>query len=106
MTTLEERIKHGHGLGIGMHLVRFTLGERSRLALVEICANGRVFYLTRPGSGDMYSSWKRVRGDYTREGEGAIIVWGARDGSLLARFDGEPVATIPVQASAPSGRSR
>lgn len=94
--TLEERIKFDHGLSIGRSLVCFTLGERSRIAVVEINENGRVFYLVKPDEVDMYSQWKRVRGDMTREGEGAVIVWGARDHELMRMFDGEPVATISI----------
>ncbi len=96
--TLEQRIKFDHGLPVGHSLVRFTLGERSRIAVVEISENGRVFYLVKPGEGDMYSQWKRVRGDVTREGEGAVVVWGSRSVDLIRMFDGEPVAEIPVFA--------
>lgn len=38
--TLEQRLKFDHGLSIGTHLVRFTLGERSRDALVRIGPRG------------------------------------------------------------------
>jgi hypothetical protein len=54
--TLEQRLKFDHGLVIGQQLVRFTLGERSRLALVEISPRGKVYYLTQPKPEDMYTS--------------------------------------------------
>lgn len=95
--TLEQRIKFDHGLPIGRSLATFTLGERSRLAVVEINENGRVFYLAKPTDSDMYSQWTRVRGDASHSGEGSIIVWAARNPGLMAElFSGEPVATIPV----------
>ncbi|TDX21599.1 hypothetical protein DFO67_1359 [Modicisalibacter xianhensis] len=95
--SLEERIKFDHGLTIGRHLVLFTLGEHSRVALVEIGPRGAVSYLAKPGAGDMYSSWSRIKGDDSSGIQGAVIVWGARDPELMRMFDGEPVATIPVQ---------
>ena len=98
--TMEQRIKFDHGLPIGRSLVSFTLGERSRHAVVEINENGRVFYLVKPEAGDMYSSWQRVRGDVSHSGEGSIIVWAARNPELMAElFGGEPVATIPVRSA-------
>ena len=98
--TLEQRIKFDHGLPIGRSLVRFTLGELQRLALVEICENGRVFYMVKPGDGDMYSGWQRVRGDKVHTGDGGIVVWAARDPEYMAQFEGEPVATVPVKVPA------
>lgn len=95
--TLEQRIKFDHGLPIGQSLVRFTLGDRDRLALVQIYPRGKVFYLVKPDESDMYASWKRVKGDATCTGEGAVMVWPARDAEFMARFEGEPAATIPVQ---------
>jgi len=99
--TLEQRIKFDHGLPIGQSLVQFTLGERSRLALVEISPRGLVFYFAKPDEGDMYASWKRVKGDMTRTGEGAVRVWPARDEPFMAKFDGSPVAAIPVIVTGP-----
>lgn len=95
--TLEARIKFEHGLLIGQSLVKFTLGDRSVLALVEIGRRGEVYYFTKPEAGDMYLSWKRVKGDTTHTGEGAVKVWAARDAEFMARFEGEPVAVIPVK---------
>jgi len=95
--TLEQRIKFDSGLNIGTHLVRFTLGERSRLALARIGARGAVSYLTKPEPGDMYTTWTDVKGDTSQSGKGAVIVWGARNPEYLRAFDGEPVASIPVQ---------
>lgn len=101
--TLEQRIKFDHGLPIGQSLVTFTLGERSRLALVEISPRGLVYYFTKPDEGDMYASWKRVKGDMTRTGEGAVRVWPARDEEFMAKFNGSPVAVIPVIVNVPEG---
>ena len=95
--TLEQRIKFDHGSPIGQSLVRFTLGDKERLALVEISPRGVVYYFTKPDDGDMYSSWKRIRGDVTRTGEGAVTVWAVKDIAFMAKFDGAPVATIPVK---------
>lgn len=95
--TLETRIKFDHGLPLGKSLVQFTLGEKSRLALVEIGQRGEVYYLTKPDEGDMYTSWARVRGDVTKSGEGAVIVWAARKPEIMALFEGAPVASIPVK---------
>lgn len=97
MRTLEERIKFDHGLPLGQSLVKFTLGERSRLALVEIGKRGEVYYFTKPDGGDMYSSWTRVRGDNSLSGSGAVKVWAHKDIEFMAKFDGEPAATIEVK---------
>lgn len=94
--TLEHRVKFDHGLGIGTHLVRFTLGERSVLALVRIGPRGKAEYLKRPDAGDMYSMWQRMRGNQS-VADGVVLVWAARSRpDLMAQFEGEPVATIPV----------
>lgn len=95
--TLEERIKFDHGLPIGDSLVSFTLGEQSRLAVVNIGNRGIVQYLIEPQPGDMYTSWTRCIGDNARIGKGNTIVWGARDPEIMAMFTGQVVATIPVQ---------
>lgn len=94
--TLEQRIKFDQGLKIGQSLVRFTLGENSRLALVEIGRRGEVWYFTQPIEGDMYSSWTRVRGDNSISGSGAVKVWASKDAEFMARFNHEPDAEIPV----------
>ena len=98
MKSLEERIKFDHGLPIGQSLVKFTLGDRWRLALVEIGQRGEVYYFTKPNEGDMYSSWARIKGDMTKTGTGAVKVWAHKDAEFMAKFDGEPVATIEVKA--------
>lgn len=95
--TLEHRIKSDHGLPLGQSLVEFTLGERSVVALVEIGDHGRVFYFVKPDDGDMYASWKRVKGDTTREGSGAVMVWPAKNAEFMRKFDGPVVAVIPVK---------
>ena len=93
--TLEERLKFDHGLTIGQHLVRITHKGREVRALVEIGARGKDSQHVQPRPEDMYSCWRRVQGDKTTAA-GAVIVWGARDPALRARFDGEPVATVEV----------
>jgi hypothetical protein len=95
--TLEERIKFDHGLPVGQSLVRFTLGENSRLALVEISNRGQVWYFTKPNDGDMYSSWTRVRGDNSLSGSGAVKVWAVKDLEFMAKFEAIPAADIPVK---------
>ena len=95
--TLEERLKFDHGLTIGRHLVRLTHQGREVRAQVEIGPRGKVSLLVQPRPEDMYSCWRRVQGDKTTAA-GAVIVWGAKDPALRAQFEGEPVATIEVQA--------
>lgn len=95
--TLEQRIKFDHGLPIGQSLVKFTQGERERIALVEISPRGLVFYFIKPANGDMYVCWQRVKGDSTLTGQGAVVVWPARNAEFMARFEGEPAATIQVR---------
>jgi hypothetical protein len=95
--TLQERIKFNYGLSVGQSLVKFTLGERSVLALVEIGNRGQVFYFKMPTEGDMYASWQKVEGDKTITGVGAIRVWPAKDADFMAKFAGEPSAIIPIQ---------
>lgn len=97
MRTLEQRIKFDHGLPIGQSLVKFTHGGAERLALVEISERGQVWYFTKPRPGDMYSPWTRVRGDNSLSGSGPVVVWAEKDAKFMARFDAEPVATIPVK---------
>lgn len=95
--TLEHRLKFDHGLTVGAdHLVQFTLGDKSRLALVNISARGVVRMLIQPTPGDMYSSWARVTADTTKS-EGRILLWAARDmPELMARFDNASAAVVPV----------
>jgi len=97
MRTLEERIKFDHGLVIGCNLVKFTYKGNEKTAIVRIGKRGSVWCLTKPGSGDMYSSWWQVKGNTTNTRGGGVIVWGARDAELVEMFEGEPVATIPIE---------
>lgn len=97
MRTLEQRVKFDHGLPLGQSLVKFTLGDRVVMALVEIGNRGQVYYFVKPTDEDMYASWKRILGDVTKTGSGAVMVWPARNAEFMARFDREPVATIPVK---------
>jgi hypothetical protein len=93
--TLEERLKFDSGLAIGRHPVRLTHQGREVKALAEIGKRGAVSLLVEPQPEDMYSCWRRVRGDITTA-DGAVIVWGARDPAVRALFTGEPAATIAV----------
>jgi len=95
--TLEQRIKFDYGLPMGQSLVRFTLGERSVDALVEIGKRGEVYYFVKPDAGTMYASWQRVTGDITKSGSGAIKLWAEKDAEFMARFSGNPAATIPIK---------
>lgn len=94
--TLEQRIKFDFGLTIGQHLVKFVRGDRFVLALVEIGSRGQVYYFAKPEVGDMYASWKRIRGDKTIVGEGAVKVWPEKDVEFMARFDATPAVTIEL----------
>ena len=93
--SLEERLKFDSGLAIGCHLVRLTRAGRAIDALCEIHPRGAVYLLVKPDDGDMYSSWRRVRGD-TLKNNGATIVWGARDPDTMRMFDCELAATLEV----------
>lgn len=94
--TLEQRIKFDAGLTIGSHLVTFTHGSRSRLAMVSISGRGVVRYLVKPKPDAMYSTWDRVSGDVSIS-DGPVMVWAARTNSeLMAHFDGASVANIPL----------
>lgn len=98
MRTLEQRLKFDHGLTIGRHLVNMTHEGNTRKALIEISARGLVHMLLQPRDEDMYCSWARLKGDeYSTKGL-RLYVWAARNHpELMAQFDGEPVATIPVK---------
>lgn len=93
MQTLEQRIKRA--LPIGCHLAAITHGDQRLLVLVDITPRGAVSILIEPDDSAMYSSWRRIKGD-TYQCSGAIIVWGARDSVLRARFVGAPFAVISV----------
>lgn len=45
--------------------------------------------------GDMYSAWRRCKGDASTA-EGAVIVWGARSPEILALFDAPVVAVVAL----------
>lgn len=95
--TLEERLKFDNGLRIGQNLVELTKGEQIKRAICAISPRGIVRVLVQPDASAMYSSWYRVRGDKSSFGRGeGVIVWGARDPSIMAMFDGEPVARIAL----------
>ena len=94
--TLEQRLKFDCGLTIGTHLVRFTIDDRERLALVRISPRGKVSYLPKPEPEDMYSTWRNCHGDKSTA-DGVVHVWAARSQpELMAAFDGEPVTTVPL----------
>lgn len=97
--SLEQRLKFDHGLPVGQSLVEFTHNGASRLALVEISNKGAVYYFPKPRSGEMYSSWTKVRGDHSLVGKGAVKVWPEKDAEFMARFDKTPDAVVPVKAA-------
>lgn len=87
MRTIEQTIKFDSGLPIGTTPVTIQRRDGSRYdAVIEISPRGVVRIMPKPGPGDMYTSWHRVRGDRVSP-EGAPIVWGARDPELMRRFD-------------------
>lgn len=96
--SLEYRLRAA--LPDGLSLVRFTLGDRERIALVDIIGS-RTYYMPKPAPEDMYSSWSRARGDTTNTGENCIKVWAARDVEFMRQFEGEPVASFEVPARTP-----
>lgn len=90
--TLEQRLKFDHGLTIGRHVVEIALGQHSRRAIAEISPRGKVYLLFKPRDTDMYSSWRQVKGDIlSPKPHGSVIVWGARDPSLMQMFDGAAI---------------
>ena len=95
MKTMEQRLKFDHGLPIGVSLVSVTHKGRTKRALVSISPRGIVRVLVKPEPEDVYTAWRRLRGDVFAEVEN-VVVWAARDASYMAQFDGEPVATVPV----------
>ena len=94
--TFEERAKFDHGLTIGTHRIDLTHKGQIKRALVSISPRGIVRILTKPDESDMYSSWRRLKGDVFTDVEN-VVVWGARNPDYMAQFEGEPAATIPVK---------
>lgn len=94
--TLEEKIKHHSGLTIGRHVVDFTHKGAMRRGVVEISPRGVVRAIAKPKDSDMYTSWFRVKGDTTNTRDGAVIVWAARDPSLMGMFEGPAAAVIDI----------
>lgn len=93
MRTLEQMIKFDSGLTLGTHPVTIRRRDGSEYAaLVDITVRGTVRILPKPGKGDMYTSWHKLKGDTCTQ-DGGTIVWGARDPELLRLFD-NPVTTI------------
>lgn len=97
--TLEQRIKFDHNLPIGQSLVEFVMGEKSKVALVEISNRGAVYCFVKPTGEDMYASWERIRGDFIKTGKGAIMVWPHKNEEFMRKFSGSPVAKIPVKVT-------
>lgn len=94
--TFEQRLKFDYGLAIGTHLVRFTLGDREKLALVRISPRGKVSYLAKPEPEDMYTTWRTCKGDNSAA-DGVVHVWAARSQpELMAAFEGHPAAVVPL----------
>lgn len=98
MRTMEERLKFDYGLSIGKHLVQITHKGQTKRMLVSISPRGIVRVLVRPQPEDMYSAWRRLKGDNFGDVE-HVVVWAASQPEYMAQFDSEPVATIPVQES-------
>jgi len=96
MKTLEQRVKFDHHLPIGESLVQFTLEGKTHLALVNIGPRGKVMCLPMPKPEDMYTSWWSIRGDMSRS-IGSIIVWASQNADLMAKFNGEPLATVALE---------
>ena len=94
--TLEQRLKFDHGLKVGHNLIELTRGSQSKRALCDISTRGIVRVLLQPDASTMYSSWSRINGDASTHKGCDVIVWGARDPSIMAMFDGEPMASIAL----------
>lgn len=93
MKTWERLFKEN--LATGTHCITMRLGDRERVALVEITARGTVYMLVKPRSEDMYASWMRVvdNEQQYKKKKVDVILWGARDPELMKLFD-NPVKTI------------
>lgn len=100
MRTIEQIIKFHSGLPIGRTPVTIQRRDGSQYdALVDISPRGIVRILPKPGPGDMYTGWHRVKGDTTKP-DGGVIVWGARDPELMHRFDNpKTVVVLPPLAA-------
>lgn len=97
MNTLESRIKRT--LTIGTHRVDLMHDGRTLRTLVEVRPRGAVHIIPKPREDDMYTCWRRLRGDTLGGIVGAVVVWGARNPECVAQFDGEPAATLPLHGS-------
>jgi hypothetical protein len=96
MRTLEQRLKFDSGLTVGIHVVRFTLGERHVDVAVRISTKGKVSYLKKPDEGGMYVTWRNVQGDKVTA-DGPVIVWAARTNpELMAIFEQPIAATLEL----------
>ena len=95
MHTLEQRIKFDNGLTIGRHLVAISHKGATKPMMVDISPRGIVRVLVKPAPEDMYTSWRRVRGDMS-EHDGNTIVWGARSTAMMEMFDGTPRCTFAI----------
>lgn len=98
--TLEESIKFDHGLTIGQHLVCFKLGEKTRLALVDIGKRGKVLCFPKPNKGDMYTSWECIKGNKFVNIKLRLKIWAEKDVEFMSQFDGTPAATIQLPTEA------
>lgn len=97
MRTVEQRLIFDCGLCVNaVSLVRFTMNDKVRDALVEV-KRKKVYVLVKPNEGDMYSSWYQMNGNNFAGIRGNVIVWGARDPELMKMFDGEPLATLEIE---------
>lgn len=92
--TVEQKIKFDSGLTIGVHLVEFKQRTRTQLALIEITSHGSVYGLVKPSEHDMYAAWDRIKGDNWASRPGTVCVWPYKNPEFMARFEGEPRATI------------
>lgn len=94
--TIEDRIKFDSGLTVGVHLVEFKGCTSYRKVLIEITSRGVVNGLAEPREDDMYAAWDRIKGDKWCSRPGTVAVWPARNPEFMARFSGEPSATIEI----------
>lgn len=94
--TLEERLKFDYGLKVGISLVEFKRGSSIRKCLIEITPRGIVNGLAEPREGDMYAAWDRIKGSVWASKPGFVTTWPAKNPEFMARFAGEPIATIEL----------
>lgn len=85
--------------GLNLHTIRIMRGDQSRKVLVDVRPNRAVWVLPEPKPEDMYTSWRKLKGDSFTD-VGAVVVWASRSDTFNAMyaeaFAREPVLSIQL----------